>query len=306
MGFASARSYGGIGFAIEKPCVEIEVRRSSQTKLFGFDAIDSAANQQVKRIAAKLHGEGRGFRATLKTMPPQHVGFGTKTALLLGLIAGVSQLFGKSMNKRNMQLMSGRGGASGIGINTFFEGGVIWDAGHVLPKGSSLQPSSASLTGRIAPRIARLRFPAEWQVALMLAQETPIAGQFEEEFFQTNTPTPRVEALESIATLCHGVLPAIYERDLAALARSLVRLHQIGFKKRELAARTRRTRSLLAALQERSHAAGMSSLGPLIYLITERGRGQLKDAKQVCAQLGATFIGVTSGRNNGYELQNMP
>ena len=89
-------------------------------------------------------------------------------------------------------------------------------------------------------------------------------------FFLRELPVPAVESLQTLSYAYHGIAPALMEGDLHAFASALRQIHSVGFKKRELARQSDEVRNLLSRLQaHEAVGAGMSSLGPLIYAVTE-------------------------------------
>src|SRR6187397_3143910 len=70
------------------------------------------------------------FRVSLLTDIYEHVGLGTKTAVILGALQAAAIASGYKVSRAELQLLSGRGGASGVGIHAFFIGGLVIDAGH--------------------------------------------------------------------------------------------------------------------------------------------------------------------------------
>ena len=95
------------------------------------------------------------------------------------------------------------------------------------------------------------------------------SGEDEAIFFEENTPIGAAEVYEVLAAVYHGIVPAFAEADLGLLRAALWDVQQTGFKKREIAGQTGRVRELLELLHSRwKLAAGMSSLGPLVYGIS--------------------------------------
>jgi beta-ribofuranosylaminobenzene 5'-phosphate synthase len=236
MGFASLRAFGGIGFSIEQPLTVLQFEQCDRVEIEGLQVLDEEGRADLTQVIERIRndqGELR-FRAVLREAPPQHVGFGSKTALSLALIAGVNAFRSIGWSVEQMQRFSGRGAASGVGIHSFFTGGVIWDAGHRADTAKQLLPSGAITGTGIPPLAARVQFPDAWRVMLVLPDERPMTGQEEIKFFVENAPVPKVEALSTMAALYHGVLPAILLGDYSALASALAEVHRLGFKAREL------------------------------------------------------------------------
>ena len=307
MGFASQRAYGGVGITIGRPCTIVELTPAEEMAFEGFESIEPRVRTRITEICASMLNKANvgGFRVVLRTVAAEHVGFGTTTTLVLAVISGINFLFNMGLSESEMQRLSGRGGASGIGIHSFFGGGVIWDGGHALPLGTDLTPSGAGARKELPPLLARLDFPSLWRIALFLPNDKPTSGESEIDFFRKNTPVALEEALRTMAVLYHGVLPAIKLCDIAALTVALRALHRTGFKKRELDARSQGTRATFAEMERlKSVAVGMSSVGPLLYAIYEASNATL--AEEISALLRdreGQFLGVVLGHNQGFKLE---
>src|SRR5207245_5867146 len=102
----------------------------------------------------------------IESCAPQHVGFGTKTSLVLASLTAAAELSGIQLEPHALQLASRRGGTSGVGVNGYFCGGLVADGGH--KKGAPLLPSSAQAPSEIPPILARIAFPDEWRIGLLL------------------------------------------------------------------------------------------------------------------------------------------
>jgi beta-ribofuranosylaminobenzene 5'-phosphate synthase len=306
MGFASLRTFGGIGFSIERPVTVFQFEQCSGVEIHGLEVLDAEGKADLGQVIERMTND-RGelhLRAVLKAAPPQHVGFGSKTALSLALIAGVNAFKSIGWPVEHMQKLSGRGAASGVGIHSFFTGGIIWDIGHRADAAKQLLPSGSTTETGIPPLGVRIPFPDAWRVVLVLPAERPMTGQEEINFFVENAPVPKVEALSTMAALYHGVLPAILLRDYSALASALAEVHRFGFKARELGRWSPQLQMALAALSKGEFAAGLSSVGPLIYVILPGDDPAASDTvRAICAGLTTRMLTVVRGWNSGYELR---
>src|SRR5690606_33958207 len=168
-------------------------------------------------VASLSEAEGQPFETIVHGHAMQHVGLGTKTALKLAVVSAYHRLLEMCVDRAVQQRLSGRGGASGIGIHGFFEGGVLWDAGKPAQAVEALLPSGAALAKSTPTLMMRQPFPSPWRVGLCLPRAERSHGMDERRFFEAHTPIPRNEALETMALLYHGVLPAFRQVDLALL-----------------------------------------------------------------------------------------
>jgi beta-ribofuranosylaminobenzene 5'-phosphate synthase len=290
---------------LDRIAADVELAPAATIALVGADALDAACQAEVETLLHTLAGgEGRYVQAVVRAHAPQHVGLGTKTALKLAVIAAHDQLFGTGSTREDQLRLSGRGGASGIGVHGFFEGGVLWDAGQPAATVSSLLPSSSGARATPPVLMMRQHFPSAWQVVLCLPEAKLSHGADERQFFERQTPIPRTEALETMALLHHGVLPAFKLADLGLLAASLVGIGQVGFKRREIDRCGSPASGLLGELHEKGYAAGMSSMGPLVYVVVAGDDpATAADVAAIFTAHGAAWLGIHAGQNRGATIR---
>jgi beta-ribofuranosylaminobenzene 5'-phosphate synthase len=197
--------------------------------------------------------------------PPPHAGYGSRTSLLLAFAQALSIITGANLAPFELVSLTHRGGVSGVGVNTFFSGGFIWDVGHPSEEVVNFEPSSQRIPSRPPAALVRGGVPPEWPLFLIETGKQSLHGADELAFFQRNTPICSAEVYETLAIFAHGLVPGLLEKRFGPVRSSLRRLHEIGFKKRELDAASRECRSLYDLLKNADCAIGLSSLGPLLY-----------------------------------------
>lgn len=300
----SARTFCGLGFSISGPPTIWRVEDASITSLSGIAHLDKSAFRELNEMAEHLGARAKGgFSAHLECSPSQHVGFGTKTSLLLSLIAGIDRLKEMNLTDNQIKILSARGGTSGVGINLFFTGGVVWDGGH--PKQSSLQftPSSVRAPVEPPPMLARWPFPECWSVALIIPDMTTFSGDLEVDFFQATAPLPDDQVLLTMSSVYHGAVPAFVTADIQLMKTSLEDIHRRGFKCQELRAQSDKTKAAFCKLQDLPGiAVGMSSLGPLIYCIFHRDTDGQSVLERMSDELDLNYLGTFSGCNTGFKV----
>ncbi len=261
-----------------------------------------AADQLLRKFLGRFP-DGPRVEVEISEAPPTHVGFGSKTTTLLSVLLATSQLRGGKHTRSELLLASGRGGTSGIGVHSFFEGGLVVDGGKPTDT-ADFGPSSASADDRIPPALARIPMPVYWQVALLQVEGVRQSGEMELEFFRDNTPIDHGEALESTALGAFSIPAAAAEADLAGFASSLKRLQTTGFKSREIAAQNPVVLKTLRELWNHgSIGAGMSSMGPTVFAIYEAGdHSAIRLIERTSRAIGAHLM-MTSFRNQGYEIR---
>lgn len=301
MGFASPRAFGGVGFMLDRTAADVELRRAPTMMFAGTTELDEACKAELSALVASLcEANGQPVETIVHGHALQHIGLGTKTALKLAVVSAYHRLVGTSADRAAQQRLSGRGGASGIGVHGFFEGGVLWDAGKPTEEVEALLPSGAGAATSTPMLMMRQLFPSSWRVGLCLPRAERSHGKDERCFFEANTPIPRVEALETMAQLYHGVLPAFRDADLTKLAFSLAAVSRTGFKRLEIERCGSTVSKLLGDLGAKGYAAGMSSMGPLVYVIlAANDQAAVDDVAGMCAVHGAEWLGTCSGLNRG-------
>jgi beta-ribofuranosylaminobenzene 5'-phosphate synthase len=302
LGRATPRTYGGCGFAVSKSVARVTARPATSASVIGAERLDDRGRQDVNAALVRLGrhvGAAIDAQFTIDGWLPQHVGLGTKTALLLALLDSANRALELSLSPADLQSVSGRGGTSGVGIHTYFRGGVAVDAGHPQESVPRLRPSGDRLAPAVPPLISWVRFPDRWRVTLILAPGPRIAGDDEIAFFQHETPTPPEDALRTLALVHHGVTPAMIDGDLERLASALVDLHRVGFKARELSHQSAPVVRALMACWTHGLAAGLSSMGPTIYVVTSAEDSSHDVLDEIAGTHGAALIGPLLAHNEG-------
>lgn len=264
------RTYGGVGFFADKPRTVVRSSPHDKFELRAGGIVDATvlADVEAHLSAIKASLPAAGAQIEIVQMPPSHCGFGSKTSLLMATLSAIFKMVGLKVPPRELVELSGRGGTSGVGINGFFTGGFVFDGGHQRAAAASFLPSRARLRFRPPPLTARLPAPEAWSLILLHVPGKRLEGQQEVEFFERNTPIPVGEVHEVLALVYHGVLPAVAEANHELLALAVKGIQKTGFKKREIENQGDDVRAALEHLNSTPRvAAGLSSLGPLIYII---------------------------------------
>jgi predicted sugar kinase len=130
-----------------------------------------------------------------------------------------------------------------------------------------------------------------------------LSGEGEVAFFRQHAPIERQDALETVATLHHGVLPAFATADYHGLASALGDLHSRGFKMRELMRCDVPTRECFEALSKKGFPTGVSSVGPLLYVIIDKDDcNAAEQVEREASNSGIIPLGAVAGWNGGYQI----
>lgn len=300
-GYASRRLFGGSGVAIQGPQTQVTASRFDGVRVELAERVELSdrAQQDIEVIKQKIADKIGGALIEVTSTAPEHRGFGSKTSLLLAIAHAADLLHNQPSPERRsfVSQLTQRGGTSGIGINTFWDGGFIADGGHTTTKVRSFGPSAERQPEHIPPVIARIEMPENWVVNLFCDPNTPIIqGEEERNIFIDIMPVPELENLRAIAATYHGLIPAIIESDLTALGYALQDMNSTGMKKRELALQTPAAQAFLAAAWDNEVPGGLTSFGPTIFTISEGADSKIAE---LADQYDLTHLGSYPFNNVG-------
>jgi beta-RFAP synthase len=207
VGDAGTRLFGGLGVAVERPCVVVEAEPADELSVEGSDR--ALAFAQRCRDALGLPG---AHLRVLETIP-SHVGLGSGTKLALAVAQALASVHGRSLDAPALAAAAGRAARSAVGMWTFALGGLVVEGG-VRGEGS-------------APLLMRHAMPDEWRIVLVVPDAEPgLSGPAEAQAFERLVPS--AERSAAIAQLVlTSLLPALVERELEEFGGALTRVQQL-------------------------------------------------------------------------------
>ncbi|MHA1673551.1 MAG: beta-ribofuranosylaminobenzene 5'-phosphate synthase family protein [Promethearchaeota archaeon] len=309
---------GGLGFGLEDPHFEIEFSNNdSKPPSFQGDSDNHELFKSVYSLLQKRFHfpENHISIKILKTMP-LHIGFGSKTQLLLSFAMGICKIFQKEVSLGELTDLINRGGTSGIGYQVFEKGGFYVDLGHSFgPNGDkiTMTPSSNSKAPPALP-FYHIDFPEQWKLFLIIPDVLPGASNKEEvDIFDHYTPINQ-DSVEKIShRLLFQLIPSLLTRNLSTLADSVHFINNQGFKQVEISLQHPIIPYLINNIYESENLpVGMSSFGPLIYVIVDKSYNFL-DFQQKVEDLLQNFPNPpkltfmkTNPNNSGYLIDHLP
>ncbi|MGH7703656.1 MAG: beta-ribofuranosylaminobenzene 5'-phosphate synthase family protein [Gemmatimonadales bacterium] len=276
------RRFGGIGAAVPRPSLLLEVRRAGALKADGPDA--ERALEFARRFF-QHHGLPGGAHLTVHRAIPSHAGLGSGTQLGLAVARGLAELAGLPPDPAALARAVGRGQRSAIGTWTFALGGFIVEGGR-RPGGESL-----------APLLARLPVPGQWRCVIAIPPGLPgLSGEAEAAAFE-RLPPPESREVERVSHLVlMELLPALADADLVAFGAALSEIQRITgewFSAAQGGPFAGSAGELVRQMAAWGAAGvGQSSWGPAVYGII--------DGDEACARLADRARGLLQGQGVVY------
>lgn len=298
------RLNGGVGFSIATPTLDISFEPSDS-----IDVIDKRnqgfTQKELDRLKKHLGNAimndkfDIAFRCIIHdNMLQSHVGFGSNSMVYLACVEALFILNGYSYTDNDVVALSGRGGTSGIGINTYFKGGFIFDVGISNLGQRSLGPSSVFMdkVGDKPLLLKSITLP-EWQIGICIPSIKHKTEEEEKSFFQKNCPINKGAVEKILYEAVYGITSSLMEDNFNVFCQSI---NAIQHTKWKLLERVLYGKKLLTAESIIRNAGaicvGMSSLGPLLYFF---GNDIDKIVEKVKVAMPECVCFRTSFNNNG-------
>jgi len=291
----SGRRFGSLGLPLSEPETVVTLSRSSETIVIGPES-DRAATH-LATMTSRLGIRAR-HRLVVEEAIPRHAGLGSGTQIALAVAAALRTLHGLPLDTDGDATLLARGNRSGIGIASFAEGGIIVDAGN---DGSGKPP----------PVVARLPFPDEWRVILILEKaQGGLHGDQEIEAFRALPPFPASGVGEICRHVLTGVMPGLVEQDIDAFGAAVTAIQMLVGEHFAPAQGGVFTSKRVENVTRRLAAAGgvgigQSSWGPtgFVFAASQAAAATMVAVAKKVAEDGIE-IRIVQGRNSGAEISS--
>lgn len=267
---APVRRNGGIGFALSAPQATLTFTPSKAFEIIdrrrkALHDIEIASVLSDLTIAKATLDLETAFIVDIEGEFATHVGMGSGTSIRLACIEGLLALNGVDLQQEEIVRLSARGGTSGIGINTYFDGGLIFDLG-VKDDGAGYAPSDVIRPQALPLTLPRLALP-RWEISLFIPRSIAAKSQQEEaEFFRRVLPLRPDASHRACYEALFGVYASIREQDESAFATSIMRMQDTDWKAREWLEYGPPLTRLRDSIHDLgAEYVGMSSLGPMLF-----------------------------------------
>ncbi len=290
------RRFGSLGLTLDGIATTVSARPAACLRASGPSAERVLA---TARLLCERFGWPAEAELSIDDSIPAHVGLGSGTQLTVAVGVALARLHGSPVTARAIASALQRGARSGIGIGAFEQGGVLLDGGR------GVNPDTPP------PIIARLPFPREWRVLLILHRDGQgLHGGAESRAFASLPPFPPGTAGHLCRLMVMVALPALAESDAEAFGHAVAELQRtVGdhfapvqggrFTSPDVA------RALAWLEDEGIPGIGQSSWGPTGFALigdAERAEALLVAARRRWSETPLEFR-LCRGRNHGATLE---
>jgi len=275
MHLGGSRVNGGVGFAIQLPCLNLHAEASESLCI--LDERKYGLNYQAKerldctlKSVMEKYGLKESVSINILGDADSHHSFGTGTAIRLACLEALMLINNQPVPEDELIRLSGRGGTSGIGIHTYFQGGLVLDLG-CKNDGRAHIPSSQAKGELPTPLLFQQVAMPEWEIGICIPSQIKVLTEEEEKaFFIKTCPIPEAEAHKAMYYAVAGVYTAVQEHDKQVFEASIRALQECAWKKAERQIHGEALFELESQLYEMgATAVGMSSLGPSLFFFSD-------------------------------------
>ena len=286
MDMPTYRTNGGIGFAVDLWNHHLVARRSKSIKILDERQSSPLNKNEIKRICAVIENAKTKYRIRhgvhirITQGAQRHIGLGTGTAILLGSLEAYLLLSSIPITPEDLIILSGRGGTSGIGVHTYFQGGFILDGGHPYTGQKHMPSRLNEFKKEKALLISRIDMP-NWKFGIFVPNKSKsLSGEDESEFFKKTCPVSHCDAALATYHAVFGTFCSVMEGNIVNFSRSINEIQYTKWKSEEIKVRGEGFLHLYEKLKMKSTMLGLSSLGPLMYFMSDDLEALIGSIKQ--------------------------
>lgn len=302
LGLTGYRRNGGVGFGIAAPRSTLAFAPHHAVDLralasCGYLPAEIASlTERLERIARDRH-LAQGLRLADVALPERHAGFGTGTAVALASLESLFRLNDVDASPELLRAHCGRGGASGIGLSSYFKGGFVFDAGRRFSRAPIVGSDATDDVQEPPLEMARLAMP-DWPMGVLVPPGASAISQAQErEFFARQLPLPAAEVFEIAYHALFGALAAVQSTDYDAFCASINALQRCAWKRAEIDLHGQTVRECAGRLTSMGcDAVAMSSIGPALIFLARNFDAVFAEATR---HYGSSAVFQTSPDNTG-------
>ena len=212
------RFFGGIGVAIDKPNVILEVQNSNIFSVTG-------EKRELAEVFAKRFLEIYNIKSPVsidvKQTIPEHEGFGSGTQLALAVSTALKTLFRLNVTIKELSLVMRRMKRTGVGTVVFEKGGFVLDGGKRYKDGTIDHES-------VPPLIFQAPFPEDWRFVVSIPNiKKGLAMSAEKNAFKSIS----IMSSDVVGKICWltmmKLLPSLLDCDIVNFGDALTQIQRV-------------------------------------------------------------------------------
>ncbi|MEO3993388.1 MAG: hypothetical protein QN229_03645 [Desulfurococcaceae archaeon TW002] len=282
--------FGSTGVAVKEPYLVMKVSRIEGYSL----KTPTTESEEIISEALRMLGVRDGISVEINGFLKHHVGLGSRTKLVMGLLKSL-KILGYLEEETLVDHLArelGVGHVSGIGIYTFLHGGFVVDTGVYQDNGIVKYPEL----------LLRLR-PPRWKVLIVVPDNVKGFREEEEKDALSNVEPHKNQA--ELYTLLTYLITSVKLNDFQLFSKALSRIQLFAgqyFSRYQGGIYSSEASALIVETLSRNGvtALGQSSWGPTIYGFIENWRrveGIIKALNELRTSLKLNFwVTKVSGR----------
>ena len=264
------RMYGGIGMCIDALPIGLTYTATTKTDL-SLLLDNGYLDVEILKLENRLIKTQQnltlqsGVKLIAASGIQRHLGLGSGTRVALSCIEALLNVNNVHADEKLIKECSGRGGASGVGLHSYFHGGLSLDIGrkrnHNEFKSSDIQDGVFSLPITVCSNNA-----LKWPIVLVIPKlAIPLSIERENEFFSAITPLDDLTVNEAAYTALFGIFGSAASEDYKTFCVAINHMQSLAWKKAETTIHGEEFVSQVRDIYEKFGAAAIvSSLGPTI------------------------------------------
>lgn len=287
------RINGGIGFSISSPTMDMAFAASDSIEIvdkrehgFTYDELKRLVDH-LRSVVVQEHLDV-GIKCEIcEGIVRSHIGFGSNSMIYLSCIEALFLINHRDYDEKEIIRLSGRGGTSGIGINTYFKGGFVFDAGIANTEHRALSPSSSFVkVDHPEPLLMKSLTIPEWEMGVCIPSINHKTEKEEVEFFQENCPIDKKDVEDVLYDAVYGITSSIMENDFETFCKAIDSIQHTKWKQLERALYGLGLSEVEANIRGAGACCvGMSSLGPLLYFFGDNIDGIIERIERSVSQV---------------------
>ena len=292
----SHRKYGSIGLTISNFFLKLQIESSDRFEILCLDELTKSRILKIIKILKKNHNLSN-FKISVLNQIPAHSGLGSGTQLALSVGYLIAKFDKLKLSINQIACLLKRGKRSGIGIESFKNGGFNVDVGK--SKRSKNPPLN----------ILNIKWPKDWKILMIFDKSVKgIHGNREIQEFKDLNKVDNYKTNANCKALLMNVIPGLIEKNFREFSNGIRIIQDMmsqTFYGKSTKYASQKVERIFTSLKKKGiKCFGQSSWGPTGFVFCENSKKRNELSKYLEEYINLNDInGVEiikiDGRNSG-------